>query len=769
MPNIDLHRAYNSIGDSIHNLFDKTEEGFFVPLYQREYTWEQENIDQFFEDLVLGVQELSKQDSNNAATFLGTVIFTSLDDKTKAVRKGESNAEPTAVQVVIDGQQRISTIALLGIQLTEHLKLLCEKLHKEPPYQILQNHCDDLIKKLLKLYTINLGRGANPPNKPKIISDKEKDRWTYNGDDNNSYHSPIARYIAVYIREEDPEQALNALDSIKGKRVRRNIESICDWLNEVSDAHIPNTRLYGQFPTGDKIVSNRMQKNVLGFNDGGLEGIIRECETDKNRGNYFATAIYHTFLLAHYLLHRCGVNRLQPKNQDWGFDMFQALNATGTPLTAMETFLPQVMQSEEKGGNKWEETQSSKYMNEIDELFKATTSNEQKNKRTNELLNAFALCYEGNKLGNKFSTQRRWITDIYENNLRNLDKKREFLHRLADVGKFFHLAWYMEDNPNYITGLEEHKEGELASFLVRYLKTANSKLSAPILARYYSQALEDEEYMGEFVEAVKSCAAFFTLWRSAQSTTVLDSIYREFFKIDDVSVRVDQNNWPQPKKISSKSLKSYFLRVLKRYDIDEKSMWINESKRFLLYTEVKVICRFVLFLAGHDRVEDQARPGLTVPGKVGVCPLLNLEQWVSKNYKSLEHIAPQNPPENHRWDENIYAENKRHEIGNLLLLRTEVNRIADNKNWTEKFLYYSHVGRRKNEEIKKLREEAKREGVKLSQKAIKELSTTPYTCVVAPILTLGKKGSWDAGMIDRRTQQIKEITWEKLMSWLEDD
>ena len=152
MSDIDLHQTYKSTGDSIHNLFDKNEEGFYVPLYQREYTWEEENINQFFEDLVLGIQELS-DGNDKAATFLGTVIFTNLDDKSIAVREGESNAEPTAVQLVIDGQQRISTIALLGIQLTEHLKSLYEKLPEETPYKTLRNHCYELIyEKLLKLY-----------------------------------------------------------------------------------------------------------------------------------------------------------------------------------------------------------------------------------------------------------------------------------------------------------------------------------------------------------------------------------------------------------------------------------------------------------------------------------------------------------------------------------------------------------------------------------------------------------------------------------------
>lgn len=761
MSNIDL-QAYESHVYDVHDLFDKTQEGFFVPLYQREYTWEEENINQFFEDLVLGIWELSNKNEGNSATFFGTLIFTNQPEKAATVQPGEDKAQPTAVQLVIDGQQRISTIALLAIQLTEKLKLFRDKLPDKDPYKILKNHCEDINEELPKLYTIKLGRGAKPRHKPKIISAK-KDLWTYDGDD-ESYRSPVARYIATYIRTENLEEAFDAIDSV---RVRRNVKLIARWLDEICSNNEAGSLHDGQFPTDTEIISDRMQEYVLGFKNDHLKNIIGQ--TGKN-SNHVATQTYRIFLLAYYLLNRCVVNRLQPPHEEWGFDMFQALNATGTPLTAMETFLPQVMQAEKRSNNEWERTPSSEYMDEIEQLFRATNSNQQKNRRTNELLNAFALCYEGKKLGNKFSTQRRWITDIYETNLQDLGEKREFLHRLSDVGKFFHFAWHMEDNPGHVMGLERHEEGALVSFLIRYLKDANSNLSAPILARYYSQAIRDEGCIDEFVKAVKACVAFFTLWRSAQSATGLDSIYRAFFKVENVPVRVNEHNLPQPKQISSKSLKKYFLDILRDHNIYEKSEWISESKRFLLYTEVKVICRFVLFLAGHDRVEDDANPGLTVLGKTGVCPLLNLHQWVAKDYKSLEHIAPQHPPENHSWDKNIYlAANKRHEVGNLLLLRTEVNRIADNKNWTEKFLYYSHVGKRKDQEIRKLREEAKKEGVKLSEKAIRELSVTPYTCVVEPILTLGKKGCWDARMIDKRTKQIKEIAWEKLMYWLKDD
>ena len=767
MADIDLHKAYNSLGDSIHDLFDRTEEGFFVPMYQREYTWEEDNINQLFDDLVLGIRELSDKDGDNATTFLGTTILTNLVDKKCTVQKGEDKAQPTAVQLVIDGQQRIATIALLSIGLIERLNTLSASLPKKAPYTVLQNHCADLVKTLPKLYSIKLGRGSNPSNKPKIIRAKE-DRWTYDGDD-VAYGSPVARYIATYIRTNNRKKAFDAVDANFGARVRGNVDLINQWLDAICDAHVASTPLHDQFPVGEKIVTNRMQEYVFGFKDDALKAVIGKTETTKDQNDYFAAALHHVFLLAYYLLRRCGVNRLQPTREEWGFDMFQALNATGTPLTAMETFLPQVMQAEQAAGTPWEKSPSREYMEDIDKLFEATTSNEQKSRRTNDLLGTFALCHGGEKLGNKFSAQRRWMTRVYEKNLPTIEDKHDFLCSIARVATFFYAPWHMEDveKPHHIRGLEDHPQGEFTSLLTQYLKGANSKLSAPILARFYSQMLEDKAMADEFVDAAKACAAFFTLWRSANSTSGLDEIYRRFFKGSKAPVKVGEHSWSaRPNAISSNSLKKYFWGILKHKGIDKKGAWITASERFLLYTEVKTICRFVLFIAGNDQVADDGNPGLSTPGKEGVCPILKLGRWDAKDHKSLEHVAPQTPPENHNWDARIYTESKVHDIGNLILLPTDINRFVDNKDWAIKFLHYSHVGVRKKKDIEELSATAQNKGMVLSKKAIEVLSATRYNCAVEPILKLGEKGPWDADLIDRRTRQIKELAWKTLSSWL---
>ena len=766
MADIDLHKEYNSSGESVQDLFDSTEEGFFVPLYQREYTWEEDNINQLFDDLVLGARELSKNDS--ATTFLGTTILTTLGDKKQTIKAGEERAQPTGVQIVIDGQQRISTLALISIQIIVKLRSLLDGLPQKAPYSDLHNAGEKFTERLRKLHTIELGKGATPPQKPKIIRARD-DLWTYDGDD-TAYGSPVARYIATYIRTGNAEAALAAVDSESGTRVRGNVKLIDDWLDAVCDAHIPDSNIYGQFPVGASITSPQMQEYVLGFTEDGVRDVVEKAETDKGQNDYCATATYQLLLLTHYLLRRCGVNRLQPTREEWGFDMFQALNTTGTPLTVMETFLPQVMQAEVTAGNDWDKTPSREFMNETQELFDVTTTNEQKNRRTNELLGSFALCYEGRKLGNKFSEQRRWMTLVYEKQLPTINEQRTFVEKLARTANFFYLAWYMEETtvPHHINGLDTHPDGEFASLLVRYLRDAHSKLSAPILARFYSQAVDDESMFDEFIESAKACAAFFTLWRSANSTSGLDDIYRKYFKGSNAPVKVDGYNWKtHPTPATSQSLKQYFLDVLKNRGIAEKEAWITASERFLLYTELKAICRFVLFIAGHDRVADNANPGLTGAGIKGSCTLLELGRWMAKDHKSLEHVAPQNPTAGHKWDPDIYTNDHLHQVGNLMLLPLELNKFVDNKDWAVKYLHYCHVGERAKAKLSMLADDAKKKGIVLSKKATDTLSKAEYSCAVEPILIVGESGVWDAALITNRTRQIKELVWETLISWLQ--
>ena len=235
----DLNRPYGTYIDTVLHLFNQPGEAFLVPLYQREYTWEKDNIDQLFDDLILGILELAGDDGDTATTFLGTTIFVPLKDKSETVWNGEERAQPSQVLSVIDGQQRIATIALLAIRVRAHLERLELQLRgrDEEPHPDLRHHCSDTIRDLTKLYSVKLGRGAMPPHKPKIIQAGE-DRWTYVGDD-ESYQSPVASYLAASIRTDELDGVVARYPE-DGGRVRANVERIDTWFAACCECASPN-------------------------------------------------------------------------------------------------------------------------------------------------------------------------------------------------------------------------------------------------------------------------------------------------------------------------------------------------------------------------------------------------------------------------------------------------------------------------------------------------------------------------------------------------
>lgn len=772
MRDIDLHEAYGADGTNVKGLFAPHEEGFFVPMYQRHYTWEEEQIDQFLDDLVLGIRELSKDDGQYATTFLGTVILTSVGDTKSTVKKGEFSAQPTAIQYVVDGQQRISTIALFAIQLSNRIRMCKSKLPDETPYSILINHCNGLISDLRKLYCVSVPRSELAPEKPKMIHARTNDRWTLRNE-SSSYNSPVARYLSEYIYEPNIERCYDSVDSVNGARVRGNVNLMNDWLTHICDAHVVNSMLYEQFPVGPSITSDRIIEYVLGYpcDDAALKDVIGRCEAEPNTKDYYASAIYQLFLLSYYLLRRCGINVLKPKHEEWGFDMFQALNATGTPLTAMETFLPQVMKQEEDSGEglDWERTPSCHDMNNVEKLFASTTSNQEKNRRSDELLTAFALCYEGKKLGTKFSAQRWWLKESYLTKLNSLAERRDYLSDLAQVADLYRIVWHMEDTsvPNIIGGLEHHEDGGLCSLLVQYLRRASATLVAPILARYYCQYIDEPEDIDQFTESIKACAAFFTLWRSAHSTAGLPDVYRKFFRGSEAPIQVDPHSLLQhPSPVPVAKLKSYFSETLRKQGLDTCEGWIARTKPFLLYTEIKTVCRFVLFLSGHQQVKDENNPGLTEPAKSNVCDLLHWGAWISKEFKSIEHVAPRNPPNGHEWDSEIYVDNRVNQIGNLLLFPEDINNRIGNSRWADKYFHYQYVGSQSRKDFARIRDDARERGVSINSIVAKMLSQSEYNCTVAPITHIGVDGAWNADMIDRRTDQMKRLAWRHLADWL---
>ncbi|GAA9865627.1 hypothetical protein VN0637_09830 [Helicobacter pylori] len=89
-----------AIQSTVNDFFALTGTIFSIPVYQRNYTWEEENCEKLLEDIVSISQ-------NKKTHFMGSITYIlHLIDDEKSLRQLQEF-------VIIDGQQRVTTIMLL--------------------------------------------------------------------------------------------------------------------------------------------------------------------------------------------------------------------------------------------------------------------------------------------------------------------------------------------------------------------------------------------------------------------------------------------------------------------------------------------------------------------------------------------------------------------------------------------------------------------------------------------------------------------------------
>lgn len=102
---------------------------FVIPIYQRVYSWEKEQCEQLWDDII----KIGGNDKMNGY-FIGSILY---------VRDGNTHSSPL---LIIDGQQRLTTITLLFIALRNHssdeVKILEEFSRKETESYLINSDKD---------------------------------------------------------------------------------------------------------------------------------------------------------------------------------------------------------------------------------------------------------------------------------------------------------------------------------------------------------------------------------------------------------------------------------------------------------------------------------------------------------------------------------------------------------------------------------------------------------------------------------------------------
>lgn len=761
MANINIEKAFVTDNKSVYLYLSTTGQGLYIPLYQRDYSWDKDNIIQLQEDIESGVSRIVNTQDEQEIRFLGTII-TLIESNRDKIYPIEPQIVPSRIEVLIDGQQRLSTIIVLSTILLKNMFEIKEKLRTLSCSFF--DEVDDIYNlwedKLIQIFTVDIRRKS----KPKIIRGN-RDFWTEKEEPETAYKSSVSYYLAQFIESHSRQfkKSFKPSSDNIGKTLYTNYHTMEKWIKDkVRKAHHINE----DFPCAISILDTFNRIDLWNDNRDRIVDFMKENDFNSNAISNYLCEFVQVLSICHYLLERCCFTVIQPTDENWAFDMFQSLNATGTPLTAIETFKPRVVNVTEEFGNGFKNSKNEEYFNKVDKLFEDVDTAQQKNARTKDFLTSFFIAYNGQQVSSHFSHQRKSLIDAFEdrkdaNKQVDFMKKSSFVEFFGNYADFYKSIWLVSDKNltspfALLNGIED---ADLATMLVCFLRASGHKMAITVLGNFYDSIQKGRANAKEdFIKAIKATSAYYFLWRSASSNAGLDVTYRDFFKTEDKS-------WKYESGISVDEYKEHLKNKLREKKILQKSDWVSKAKDEFKYDNApNEVIRLGLLMAAHDTIIDENNRGLIKNGRVGTSNYLCLSRWGSDDLFSIEHVAPQTNDNN--WDPNLYENKLYQSIGNLTLLRQKLNSSAGNKPWKEKILYYKTVGEQDPSKIDNIRSVAGSMNIKLNEETISILQESQYSSHIAAIASLDQTDNWDKNMVEQRRDNLLDIIWDKVYKWL---
>ena len=730
--------------------------GFRVPEYQRTYDWSEENIKRLLEDCLNGFYYLSK--SKESYTFLGTIIL--------VVEKPEPSFDGTSLSVV-DGQQRLTTLILLCCVLIEELLSRKDDIRhlQEPTASWIKEEIDFICGRLFESVSGQLHRDGQEGEFPRVVRFPEDNRAFSHSE--AEYRSVIAKslkHFADSYQQDTPVFPLiQTEDGVGAHRFFQNYKYIKDLVK---------LGIYEDYNTPDTGHQNELEHNQIDredFQKAGLRSLFEKLdtlpdETDRDRAiSHIArergsSGLIRIMLFSHYLLKLVILTRVETSDEDAAFDIFDSLNTTGEPLTAIETFKPRVISFErEKTGYSGSETERhfkkiEKNLNHI-ETDKRQTA-------TKELLVTFALYLEGHKLAQNLAAQRAYLRAKFDD-AENSNLKRRIVESLADITEFQQTYW-SRDSIQTLDSIHSNETSDWLKLCCTFISEMKTRLAIPIMARYWVEYKQDQNW-DTFADAVKALTAFLVLRRSITGNTGrIDSDFRKM--MGKLCIGLDGSN----SLLSLDDLKEMLREYLaaRRIEVENKETWVSRVCEVPVADHSRPLCRFLLFAASHNAKADQENSGLLK--REGIIPsdqlaFLNFSRWQDDKYATVEHVAPE-ADSGGGWDEEIYRRpHTRHTIGNIILLPQKENSSVGNAPWTKKNIFYRVLVAKTEEERKDLFEQAKREGLDFKKQTKDLLEKQGRLDMLDPIANVDK---WTECIIQKRTKNILELAWDVIAPWL---
>ncbi|WP_419864080.1 DUF262 domain-containing protein [Candidatus Poriferisodalis sp.] len=723
---------------------------FYIPAYQRPFSWGRENIERLVDDIVHGLDQLLQR--NDATAFIGTLItihdtdYTTIDPLVRA-------QVPSKVMTVIDGQQRLTTLLLLNMVLHDELTnrhLRFDKPNDDASKWLFQQ-CLQTLSELRDTLEEDMSHGDGDYRWYPRMTRAYLDKWS-RLDNEAQYESDIADLLHQYGRHcrsdssgtfrPTGERPLGRSYELVRRTIRRAIA-----LGTHSDIDFPEVALFGD--------AGYLALTL--FNDE-LPPAVVDALNDSANGRY--AELFRLLGFARFALHRVAVTVVTTRSEDYAFDMFESLNTTGEPLTAFETFRPRVIR--EEGHSEYQGSPAHGHLSKVETYLEQFENAQNRLSATSNLLIPFALAESGYKLSKRLSDQRRYLRSTYDNS--GTEERDVFLQNMSHTAQLLEGAWdkstWSPSGPSLI-GLEPLDTEEKLCFDV--LQSTNHRIAIGVLTRFYSAQRHDQDVnIGTVLRAV---TAFLAIWRGAKGgTSGIDAAHRDLLAKGrpETGIPALARLIADEDALDVETLCSYFRLALRDEGLDSRDAWVAAASNVAIYHHNKDLARLLLLAATHDTTVDPTQPGLIKRARPGVLPLLNYEKWMDSGSVTVEHVAPQNPGDGSTWSTSIYRDTGMKDcLGNLLLLPTRANSLISNRPWQEKRMMYRILAARNREEIETARQEMKDAGLDI---AMEVLVDNDYLPIVAGVAAYNEE--WNADIISQRSALLCGLAWDRLSPWL---
>ena len=778
---------------SVTNLDENSNVGFEIPEYQRSYEWSKEDIERLLYDALTGLVRLDKKTTDTNAsdfTFLGSIIL---------VRRTSNNPRPSgSTYDIVDGQQRLTTLALCACALSTRLRYYKSTLDSSVVQS--SKHLNWIVDEFKNMITeldncvlgsIDKGHGEFY-RFPKIIQSGGPGRGDERGnsEDSSIYNSSIGKFFhkfSIYKKQESDKSytdfVLPKFENPKSKATKKiigNYKIVCDVVANLNDSiwyedlDFEQLKMKSIHKPGYEKLFHKISQH---FTEDELGGVLKDIGKVEKLEPMIRTLLFSSYFHSRILL-----SLIDTDNESVALDMFDSLNTTGQPLTALETLRSRVVSFERKSNsrsgfaNSASDHSYTKIQSYIDEKYVQPLA---KSRMTKELIISFALYVEGEKIRTELPDQRRFLTKAYYTaSGKGLKTARLFVSQIAKLSEFrYHYFDRANSDKSKLSQFHSSSCRSEVELLSSFIASMNTSLAIPTLFRYWTFTDSDTKHTDEarFLEVLRAVTAFIVLRRAATGgTDGIDNDLRGLMspkKIPKTTIEMGNCTGSAFDReiLKTTKLKAALIQLLKsKLGKLDKANWIKKVIENPIYNHSQPLARFMILVAAHRSKPSPKNDGTWM--KTGVRPgsankFYSVSVWKGEECSSVEHIAPNriNTPKV-GWDKELYSsEVIRHRLGNLTLLPKIENSSTGNQSWVKKKLFYKAAASEDISEQKRHLAEAAKDGVRLPPATVELLETTHNLQILRPLTDLDE---YNRKTVETRSRNIADLCWKFFRPWL---